>query len=150
MFGLIVLLIAKQSRIDEIFKEYDPSGTFDFGSIPGLNAFYKDKSALLQIVFTEDDHSRAVGRTIENIRAYLDRIKKPYAMRGTAINAYYTQKLTESEVMKITIIVIPIILFILLIFTSSWAEPIIFLIAVGVAVLVNMGTNIFCLQFHFD
>lgn len=130
-------------EIDEIFKEYDPSGTFDFGSIPGLNAFYKDKSALLQIVFTEDDHSRAVGRTIENIRAYLDRIKKPYAMRGTAINAYYTQKLTESEVMKITIIVIPIILFILLIFTSSWAEPIIFLIAVGVAVLVNMGTNIF-------
>ncbi|OQC11500.1 MAG: putative membrane protein YdgH [Tenericutes bacterium ADurb.Bin087] len=131
------------NRIEEIAAENGIPGVFDFASIPGLNAFYKDKSALLQIVFTEDDHSRAVGRAIEEIREYLETIKRPYAMRGTAINAYYTQKLTEEEVMRITIIVVPIVLFILLIFTTSWVEPLIFLIAVGVAVLVNMGTNLF-------
>ena len=129
--------------IQRIAEENGMSGVFDFANIPGLNAFYKDKSALLQIVFTEEDHSRAVGKAIEQIRSYLEGIKRPYAMRGTAVNAYYTQKLTESEVLRVTVIVVPIILFILLVFTRSWAEPIIFLIAVGVAVLVNMGTNLF-------
>lgn len=129
--------------IDNLFKEYDPNGTFDFGSIPGLNSFYKEKSSLLQIVFTESDHSQNVGQTIEKMRDYLTRIRKPFAMRGTAVNAYYTQKLTESEVLKITLYVVPIILLILVLFTNSWAEPLIFLLSVGVSVLVNMGTNAF-------
>lgn len=56
---------------------------------------------------------------------------------------YYTRTLTSSEVFKITLIAIPIILFILILFTSSWIEPFLFLIVVGVSVLVNMGTNAF-------
>lgn len=121
----------------------DPDGIFELSDIPGLNAFYKERSALLQVIFTESDYSLNVGKTIEEMRAYLTKIDKPFAMSGTAINAYNSRIVTEKEVFKVTLYVIPIILLILIIFTRSWAEPLIFLITVGVSVVINMGTNIF-------
>jgi predicted RND superfamily exporter protein len=129
-------------NIQDLFDEYDPNGNFDFGAIPGLNAFYKDRTALLQVVFTENDHSLNVGNTIELIREYLGRINKPFALSGTAINAYQMRETTKSEVFKTALYVAPIILIILIIFTKSWLEPLVFLASVLVSVIVNMGTNI--------
>ena len=129
-------------NIQDLFDEYDPNGNFRFGAIPGLNAFYKDRTALLQVVFTENDHSLNVGNTIELIREYLGRINKPFALSGTAINAYQMRETTKSEVFKTALYVAPIILIILIIFTKSWLEPLVFLASVLVSVIVNMGTNI--------
>jgi predicted RND superfamily exporter protein len=53
------------------------------------------------------------------------------------------QDLTGRETLKSTIILIPVILIILLISTGSYLEPILFLAAIGISVLINMGTNIF-------
>lgn len=129
-------------NIQDLFDEYDPNGNFRFGAIPGLNAFYKDRTALLQVVFTENDHSLNVGNTIELIREYLGTINKPFALSGTAINAYQMRETTKSEVFKTALYVAPIILIILIIFTKSWLEPLVFLASVLVSVIVNMGTNI--------
>lgn len=49
---------------------------------------------------------------------------------------------TKSEVFKTALYVAPIILIILIIFTKSWLEPLVFLASVLVSVIVNMGTNI--------
>ncbi len=117
-------------------------GDFDFGLIPGLNQFYNGNSALFQIVFTESDYSLKVGTALEQIREYFESQNVSYAMSGTAVSTYYTRILTEKEVFKITLYVLPIVLLILIIFTSSWVEPIIFLIVVGASVLINMGTNL--------
>lgn len=129
-------------NIQDLFDEYDPNGNFRFGAIPGLNAFYKDRTALLQVVFTENDHSLNVGNSIELIREYLGTINKPFALSGTAINAYQMRETTKSEVFKTALYVAPIILMILIIFTKSWLEPLVFLASVLVSVIVNMGTNI--------
>lgn len=129
-------------NIQDLFDEYDPNGNFRFGAIPGLNAFYKDRTALLQVVFTENDHSLNVGNSIELIREYLGTINKPFALSGTAINAYQMRETTKSEVFKTALYVAPIILIILIIFTKSWLEPLVFLASVLVSVIVNMGTNI--------
>lgn len=110
--------------------------------IPGLNQFYKNKTALFMVVFQESDYSLKTGSAIEDIRAYFEIVNKPFAMSGTAVSAYYTRTLTTSEVFKITLYVVPIILLILIIFTTSWLEPLLFLIVVGVSVIINMGTNI--------
>ncbi|MGI6714530.1 MAG: efflux RND transporter permease subunit [Bacilli bacterium] len=131
------------TNVQDIFDEYDPVGTFDFGVIPGLNAFYKERSALLQVVFTESDHSLNVGKTIDEIRDYLTRIDKPFALSGTAVNAYKMRETTKSEVVRTSLYVAPIILLILIIFTKSWMEPAVFVATVLVSIIVNMGTNIF-------
>lgn len=124
------------------------SGTIDFedilGSIPGINVFYRDGSALFQIMFEHDDHSLKTGAAITAIKKYLESTgaRSKYALGGSAVSSYYMREMTKGEVVKITLYVVPIVLLILLIFTNSWMEPVLFLVVVGVAVLVNMGTNV--------
>lgn len=111
------------------------------GLIPGLETFYHKKSALMQVMFTEDDHSLKTGEAIKEIQKRLERTPYKFALGGPAVSAYYMREITTSEVLKITLYVLPIVLLILLIFTNSWIEPLVFLIVVGVSVLINMGTN---------
>ncbi len=46
-------------------------------------------------------------------------------------------------------LLIPIIIIILVLSTNSWAEPLFFLVAIGVSVLINLGTNIFLGEISF-
>src|SRR5699024_3601604 len=46
-------------------------------------------------------------------------------------------------------ILIPIIILILLLSTRSWIEPVFFLTAIGISVLINLGTNIFIGEISF-
>lgn len=111
--------------------------------IPGLNQFYTDKKVLFQVVFIEGDASDITMEAITQMRDYLTLIQKPFAMSGTAVSSFYTRTLTEAESIQISFYIVPIILILLIVFTSSWLEPILFLLVVGIAVLVNMGTNAF-------
>ena len=47
------------------------------------------------------------------------------------------------QIALITVIAICLIFVILCLTTDSWAEPLLFLIVMGVAIVINMGTNIF-------
>jgi predicted RND superfamily exporter protein len=40
-------------------------------------------------------------------------------------------------------ILIPVVLLILTLSTTSWLEPLLFLVSIGIAVFINMGTNVF-------
>ncbi len=60
-----------------------------------------------------------------------------------------TQELSTSEVLKAMAILIPVIVVILIFSTSSWIELLLFLITIGVAVVINMGTNIFFRDISF-
>src|SRR5699024_6653353 len=44
---------------------------------------------------------------------------------------------------------VPIVILILILSTSSWIEPIFFLIAIGISILINLGTNIFVGEISF-
>src|SRR5699024_2872059 len=44
---------------------------------------------------------------------------------------------------------VPVIILILLLSTRSWIEPVFFLTAIGVSVLINMGTNVFIGEISF-
>ena len=133
---------AMLEQLDQFLKDNNIDQMMDIGSIKGLDQFYHKKHALFQVLFTEDEYSLKTGDAIEALRGKLDRLEVDYAMTGMAISSYYTRVLTTSEVFKITLYVIPIILIILIIFTSSWIEPLLFVLVVASSVLVNMGTNI--------
>ena len=62
-------------------------------------------------------------------------------MSGTATATYFTRTLTESETLGVVVYILPLALLILVLFTKSWLEPLIYMFVVGVSVLVNMGTN---------
>src|SRR5699024_4458050 len=54
-----------------------------------------------------------------------------------------SQKATGQETFNAAAILVPIVILILILSTSSWIEPIFFLIAIGISILINLGINIF-------
>jgi predicted RND superfamily exporter protein len=82
------------------------------------------------------------GHEQEGVRA-VRALLEPYGgvLNGEAAGVEFVQSASESEVVKAMVILLPIILLILILSTSSWLEPLLFLAAIGVSVVINMGTN---------
>lgn len=99
-----------------------------------VEAWYKDSSALYSL--TVD--SRKQVTALESVRKI---IGEKGAMSGACVNTTVATVNTGAEINKIMMIAIPIVFIILLLTTSSWFEPILFLTTIGVAILLNMGTN---------
>ncbi len=62
--------------------------------------------------------------------------------RGDAPDLATMQKATGNEVANAFGILLPIIVAILILSTMSWIEPLLFFAAIGISILINMGTNI--------
>jgi len=101
---------------------------------------YKNQNALFQVVFAEADHSQLTNAAVQELEK-LD--GGSLFMRGPALDASPMRRTATSEVFAITLLVIPIFFSILLLSTNAWIEPVLFVIAIGVSILINMGTNIF-------
>jgi predicted RND superfamily exporter protein len=99
-------------------------------------AYYKERNALIYIAVES-------GSEESTIRAVYDLIGENNSVAGNAVGTATSQELSASETAKAIAILVPVILFILLISTASWLEPILYLLTIGIAVLINMGTNIF-------
>ena len=68
---------------------------------------------------------------------------------GSAVNIVFAQETTEKELIKMMVILIPIILIILFLTTSSWFEPVLFLSTIGIAIIINSGTNLILGEISF-
>lgn len=64
------------------------------------------------------------------------------AMSGQTVTAAFSGDNINSDLTKILAIAFPVILLILILTTRSWFEPLLFLFTIGVAIVINMGTNI--------
>ncbi len=104
--------------------------------------YYKDGCALISVTVES-------GKEKTTVKALLELIGEDNAMTGDAVNTAGTQDMSVVEVLRATAILIPVIILILILTTTSWLEPILFLSAIGVAVLINMGTNIFLGEISF-
>ncbi len=100
-----------------------------------VEGFYKDRSALFS-VSVEKGTEKAACAAMREI------IGPAGAISGEAANLSDMQESATSEVKLAVAILLPAIILILILSTTSWMEPILFLSAIGVSVLINMGTNI--------
>lgn len=57
--------------------------------------------------------------------------------------------MTGQETLLAAGILIPIIIIILVLSTNSWVEPLFFLTAIGVSVIINLGSNVFIGEVSF-
>lgn len=105
-----------------------------------LNNFYKDNCALFKIQFLENDYSLKTGKALADIR---EAIGDKVNISGTAEDSRYMRNVVAEEIFKITLIVFPICILILMLASSTWIEPFIYLAVIGISVAINMGTNIF-------
>jgi uncharacterized protein len=104
-----------------------------------LENYYKDSAALFRIEFTESDYSLRTGTALEHVRTLLS--GRNYYISGTASDSADVRGIVAKEVVGIMLIIFPICILILLFASTSWLEPILYLLVIGVSIIVNMGTN---------
>ncbi|MBP2242925.1 putative RND superfamily exporter protein [Cytobacillus eiseniae] len=107
-----------------------------------LESYYKDNQALFSF-------SIRAGDEVEITDAIYELIGEENAMAGEALNTATQQKMAFTETMFAAALLIPIIVLILVLSTNSWIEPVFFLAAIGVSVLINLGTNLFIGEVSF-
>lgn len=112
----------------------------DFVDLDKIEDYYKDGDAVMDVTFKEGDTSK---RTHEAI----NQIEKLIGDRGYIVGMSPTNKFIEENVkkeMNEIMVIVVILIFIILIFTTtSWFEPVLFLTVIGVAIVINKGSNIF-------
>ncbi len=100
-----------------------------------LDSYYKDGYALFRVTIEEDKRVEAVSKIYKVIG-------KDNAMTGSAVSTALATNSTIKEIKKISTIAVIFLFFVLLLTTTSYFEPIIVLIGLGVAILINSGTNL--------
>ena len=112
----------------------------EFIDIAGQKDYYKDSCAVMDVTFTEGDTAALTDQALEEINGILGE-KGHYG--GAAVENKSLKETLNVQIALITVIAICLIFVILCLTTDSWAEPLLFLIVMGVAIVINMGTNIF-------
>ena len=98
--------------------------------------WYVDGNALFSLVIEAENQKETLG-AIEGI------IGEKGAISGNPVDTVTAQVGTKTELGRIMLIVIPAAILVLLYTTTSWAEPFLLLFSIGIAIAINMGTNLF-------
>lgn len=106
-----------------------------------VEAFYTGSEALYQITADQGAAKDVLQRLYD--------MSPDVKVSGQLVDLATAQTAVQSEMISITLIIIPIVIVILLLTTHAWAEPFVFLLAIGVGILLNMGTNAFLGEISF-
>ena len=118
--------------LDDVASVTVPLETLDQDTV---ESYYKDGNALLSLTIEEDLRKEAVD-------AIREIIGPDNAMSGSAVTTAYATDSTVKEVSKIAVIAVAFVLFVLILTTTSFAEPFIVLAGLGIAVILNGGSNL--------
>ena len=100
-----------------------------------VETYYKDGNALFSITIDEDKRIKAV-EAIEEL------LGDNGALTGSAVTTAIATTSTVKEIRTIAIIAVFFVLFVLILTTTSYIEPFLVLIGLGVAIVINAGSNI--------
>ncbi len=107
-----------------------------------LETYYQNDNALFTF---EVEEGKEVVATDEVYKV----IGEDNALAGDALDVAISQKATGQETFNAAAILIPIVILLLVLSTTSWIEPVFFLVAIGISILINLGTNIFIGEISF-
>lgn len=122
--------------VDTLQDVYMNSGFLDDDTV---ETFYKDNCAVMDIIFEEGDSDKKTHKAIDQIYEIVGD-RGCYA--GTAVNTKSREESVTREIRSAIVFSLIIIALILTLTTTSWFEPVLFLTVMGVAIVLNVGTNI--------
>ena len=120
--------------LDDAINIYEPLEDADQDTI---DEWYKNSDALYSVTIADDETLKK--KAVDEIRNI---IGDDNAMSGTAVTDVLSPVHTSQEIQKIMVFVLPIVFIVLLLTTNSWFEPVLFMITIGVAIMLNRGTNL--------
>ncbi|WP_101911349.1 efflux RND transporter permease subunit [Marasmitruncus massiliensis] len=104
-----------------------------------LEDYYRDGYAVMDIQFVNGDADKRTYAALDEIRGLLG--DKGY-FSGPAIDNKTVGETLAEEVVRAMFFVVVIILGILTLTTNSWFEPFLFMLTMGIAIIINMGSNL--------
>lgn len=110
--------------------------------------FSSEDSVLLQVQFMENARTEKTNKAVRRIKEITGG-EPDILFGGEPAIITEMQETVDSEILLYAAVAVVMILLILNLSISSYLDPILFLVSVGVAVLINMGTNIFLGQISF-
>ena len=129
---LVVDGVTDVTWLDDAASVTVPLETLDTDTV---ETYYKDGNALFSV--TIDDEKR-----IEAVNAIREIIGDDNAMTGSAVTTAVATTSTVNEVRTIAVIGVAFALLMLILTTTSFAEAFLVLAGLGVAVIINSGSNL--------
>lgn len=124
--------VTEVTWLDDAVSVDVPLETMDKDTV---ETYYVDKNALFSVTIDEDKRVSAV----KDIRKI---IGDDNAMTGSAVSTATATESTTSQISKITVIAVIFVILVLLLTTDAWFEPVIVMIGLAVAIIINAGSNI--------
>lgn len=100
-----------------------------------VETYYKDGNALLSVTIDKDKRVQAVN----DIRKI---IGNDNSVTGSAVSTAAATTSTVKEISRISVIAVLFVILVLILTTDSWFEPVIVMIGLGVAIMINAGSNL--------
>lgn len=104
-----------------------------------ISDYYKDGYAVYDVLFEKGDSDRASYAAIDAIRGMLG---DKCSISGPTVENKTVSENMAREMPRILTIGVLFIILILTLTTNSWFEPVLFMVTMGAAVIINTGTNI--------
>lgn len=104
-----------------------------------LDDYYKDGCALMDVQFTQGDADPQTYAALDEIAAMLG---ERGHLSGPSVDNNALGTTLNGEIPKIMSLGVVMILAILAYTTTSWFEPVLFMFTMGIAIVLNMGTNL--------
>ena len=124
--------VTEVTWLDDVISLEEPLETQDTDTV---ETYYKDDAALFSVTIDEE-YSTAACDAIREL------IGEDGAMTGSIVSTEYAIENTVSEITKIAAMGVAFALLMLILTTTSWAEPLIVLVGLGIAILINNGSNL--------
>ena len=135
--------IKKINGVDKVFSVADVIGT----TIPKemlpdevINKLYKDDSSIIMVTFKDSTSSDTTLNAIDKLRSTVKDASKVSSMSSMVLD---TKNLSDQEFLTYVILAVVLCLIVLMLSTNSYLVPILLLGNIGIAIIYNLGTNIF-------
>ena len=129
-------------KIKDKIEDVDGVSSVVFASKEEDSEYYNvdTKDALYKVFLTTGNFDTASYDTLDNIRDTLN--EYTISLNGGSVESEYLTNAMERDMIIILIVVIAVVFIILAVTSTSWFEPVLFLLIAGGAILINLGSNI--------
>ena len=141
--------ISKVKGVNEVISEADVLGTtIDIDMLPDdvKNKIYKDGYTYIVATIGDSASSDTAINAVKGIRNVVGDVNSVSSMTAMVLD---TMEISNQEVLVYVIVAVVLCLIILLVTTDSYLIPILLLSNIGIAILYNMGSNIFLGEFLY-
>lgn len=131
--------VSNVTWLDDVADILQPIATMDADNV---DTYYKDNAALFTVTIED-------GKQVEAVDAIRAVVGDENCLTGDAVSTAVATTGTVNEVTKIAIFAVIFIFFMLILTTTSWVEPVLVMIGLGVAVMINSGSNLMFKEISF-